>query len=180
MNTNTVDIVREIVHTGSAVLLVIMAAVAVIGFAKPHVLRRIFKEFAQRRYILGSAVFACLLCGTVFTATQPTAEPLQSNVPQPITDSAEAMSEPDDQNIPESSTQQTEVQTDDPVNTDSIPGYTTSSSPQGSSAAPAPPSQVQPAPGGNVSSLPGHQPPPPPSSAAPKDCKIVQLLFVCI
>lgn len=73
------DIAREAVHISSLVILCTVVLVAIVGTFKPHLLRVIFKEFTERKYILASAVFVCLLCGTIFTATQPISRPFDSS-----------------------------------------------------------------------------------------------------
>lgn len=82
MNPTTIDFVRELVHLTSIALIAAVVAMVVIGSIKPHILRRIFREFSERKYIIGTGVFVCLLCGTIFTATQATDNPKASENPK--------------------------------------------------------------------------------------------------
>lgn len=78
MDGNTLENVREAVHFASLGLFVITATIGFIGAIKPGLFRKLFKEFAERKYIIATSVFICLLSASVFTATQSLKTPYQS------------------------------------------------------------------------------------------------------
>lgn len=71
MNTDMIIRLQSIVHTGSLVILGIVLVIMLAGVLKPQLFRLLLREFSERKYIVSTGVFAVLLCGTVFTATQP-------------------------------------------------------------------------------------------------------------
>ncbi|MGI9027702.1 MAG: G5 domain-containing protein [Candidatus Saccharimonadales bacterium] len=71
MDTNTIDTVRNMVHGTSIVLLAIILVIVIVGLFKPQLVKKIFREFSERKYIVTAGVFIGLLSGTVFLATQP-------------------------------------------------------------------------------------------------------------
>lgn len=71
MNSNVLNAFQEIVHTGSLVLLGFVLLLVASAAIKPGLFRGLLQEFSQRKYILSAGLFASLLCGTVFIATQP-------------------------------------------------------------------------------------------------------------
>ena len=79
MDINTLENVREAVHASSLILLFMVIFIGTIGTLKPKLLSRVLKEFAERKFILAGAVFVCLLCGTIFTATQNMSRPYESS-----------------------------------------------------------------------------------------------------
>lgn len=74
MNTDMIIRFQSIVHTGSLVVLGIVLAIILAAILKPRMFRVVLREFSERKYIVSTGVFAALLCGTVFTATQPKLE----------------------------------------------------------------------------------------------------------
>jgi hypothetical protein len=178
MDTQTIDSIREVFHNGSIVLLAFGIGLAIIGSLKPRALGRVFHEFSRRRYILLTAIFVCLLSGTVFTATQPDPETFHSNAPRPTThNTAQDFNDLSEQPLSESAVQATESQ------------------PALESALETPPSQDQAAapPNQSKDSSPATSTPAsPPASSNPKpaiedstkkpeaarDCRL-ELLFLC-
>jgi hypothetical protein len=95
MDTHTIDTVRSIVHTSSVIVLGIVIIFLIVGSVKPHLLRPLLKEFAERKYVVAFAIFVCLLCGTIFTATESTVQSYESqntkqssNAPTPLAKSS--------------------------------------------------------------------------------------------
>ena len=81
MKESTIEPFRDFVHVGSLVLLCLVVLIALIGIVKPDLLRNLFRDFTQRKYVLATAVFCGLICGTIFVATQspPQKESQQAN-----------------------------------------------------------------------------------------------------
>ena len=71
MDTNTVNTIRDLINATSLALCIVIIGLALIGFFRPKTLGFVLREFARRRYIVVGGVFAGLLCGTIYTATQP-------------------------------------------------------------------------------------------------------------
>lgn len=95
MDVNTLDNVRGAVHILSLVLFLLVAVVGFVGAVKPLFLKKIFKEFSERKYIVTAAIFVCLLCASVFTATESLKAPYQSN--QGPTNTSGQLEKPDRQ-----------------------------------------------------------------------------------
>lgn len=87
MKTNIITTLQSMIHTGSLVLLGLILALIVIAGFKPRLFRKLLHEFSERKYIVSIGVFAALLCGTVFVATQPSTEAtyVSENTKQTIT-----------------------------------------------------------------------------------------------
>lgn len=178
MDTETLESLRAIFHYGSIVVLGFGIGIAVIGFFRPKAFVRVFHEFSQRRFILLTAVFVCLLSGTVFTITHSSPETLQSNAPRPATQGADDFKDLEDEILPDNTAEAAQ-----PVPT--APEPQTSSSGNANN-------QIEP-------QQPRHQPTKPsdnrftsegPTQERPenknqeqrqkdKDCKL-ELLFVCL
>lgn len=177
MDTNTIDTIRGIVHTGSLIIFVLVLAGFVVGLIKPTILRPLFKEFCERKYVLVVGAFICLLCGTIFTATQSTFQKYDSqnnqsnNAPTPLIKS-------DNQNIPNPPNE--EPASNDSENTSN---RSSRSSPSGSSTA-TPTSSTAPQPTNtqarNVADTSAQAPKVNTPPEAEKKCEKVQLLFVCL
>lgn len=93
MNTNLIDISRNMVHEMSIVLFGVIAIVLVISALKPQLFKRVFREFSERKYILTAGIFISLLNGTVFFATQPTENTFVSKSPNQIVGVANPINE---------------------------------------------------------------------------------------
>ena len=176
MDINTLENVREAVHGGSLAILCIVILFAVVGTVKPHLLRGIFKEFAERKFILAGSVFICLLCGTVFTATQSISRPYESNR-EGVSNTAGSLEQPNRQVYGEDGSEET---TDDSEL--SQPGEVLGSrqprqSPQQENSARA--SASQPQESNNTAQAPAPTSSTPPTNNE-KKCEIVQLGPVCI
>jgi hypothetical protein len=112
MDIQTLDAIREIFHNGSIALLIFGIGLAIAGLWKPRALGKVFHEFSRRRYIVLTAIFVCLLSGTVFTATESTPQPLHSNAPRPITHTTDTdgLNDLEEESLPESAVQATKSQ----------------------------------------------------------------------
>ena len=168
MDINTLENVREAVHASSLILLFVVVLVATIGTFKPNLLRGVLKEFAERKYILAGAVFICLLCGTIFTATQNMSRPYESSRTQ-TSNTAGSLEQP---------SRQVSGQTSDPGEEGSSgnPGFTQSeevlgavqtSQPQAVAQAPAPSQQESRSSGTSTSNTPQQQPAQTPTPSTP-------------
>lgn len=188
MNANTLENVRQMVHVSSLVLLCAVFVIGAVGTLKPQLFRRVFKEFSERKYILSSAVFACLLCGTVFTATQSMSRPYELSK-SGISNTAGSLEQPNRQVYGQSDQAEEEVsggsEFDQP--SENTSGTTQPNQPQKASTAsrqpPAsPPRQPQAAGSVPTNSNPAQTPAPtreaPTAPKAEKDCKILRL--VCL
>lgn len=176
MDINTLEKVREAVHASSLALLLTVILIAAIGLLKPGLLRGIFKEFAERKYILAMAVFVCLLFGTVFTATQDTTRSYDYNR-QAVSNSAGSLEQPNRQVYGSSANQKP----DEPENTNSNTenGETLGASQSNKPQSEEPKQQskaVQPA-ASNSSSA--QQPPASNPPAQPQD-ECFKILVVCL
>lgn len=89
MNTQTIDIVRNTLHFSSIVTIAIIGCALLAGLIRPTILKTIFHEFTERKYIVIAAIFTTLLSATILTATSPTndTERMSSSSQSPITDS---------------------------------------------------------------------------------------------
>ncbi len=175
MDANTLESVRAGVHASSLAVLCLVVLAAIIGTAKPQLLRKFFKEFAERKYILASSVFICLLCGTVFTATQSISHPYDSRK-DGISNTAGWLENPNRQVYNQSTGENETVPADSGSNQDA--GSPKADQPARQEA----PTQANSAqPQGNMSpSQPAGQPEPSEPPAKPDDKNCFPLLsFIC-
>lgn len=155
-------------HAGSFAVFFVVIGIAIAGCLRPKLFGFIFREFAQRKYFIVGGVFLGLLCGTVYTATQPDYSSYESSISkQAYVQTPTALPNPDtnasNRELPEAS-----------------PKDTSQATPSSSSAAPtnpAPASGPQPA---APAPKPAGQQDLNTESDARKKCKMIQVSFVCL
>lgn len=178
MDINTLNTIRDFINATSLALLMVVFGIALIGAFRPKALAFVLKEFAGRRYILAGGVFIGMLCGTIYTATQPDYGSFEASQQKPHVQSQALIS----QSLQTQKAPGSEVQ-----------GATTEQ-PRPKPTSPTPPSPPQ--------SRPQPQPSPSPQEiveapsiaidtsevqhrraenrAKPKECDGAQILFVCL
>lgn len=65
---------QGLVHWASLVVLGVVIVATIVALFKPRIPQKLFYDFGKRRYILATGTFLILLCGTIFLATQPSAD----------------------------------------------------------------------------------------------------------
>ena len=193
MSTDSINFVRDFVHLGSLTVLAIVIILAVIGLFKPQLFRKIFQEFAQRRYILASAVFVGLLCATVYVSTEAPHETYEShNMKESVTATSSFQADPPstEQNVKGTATDEgfsygSSTRTPSQTSQPSAGGQSPTTTSQNSGSQPAtntgnsftPTNNQQPAPTPTATAQPSKPTPKP--VVEQRDCKI-NILNICI
>jgi len=184
MGTDSINFVRELVHLGSITFLIAALLITVIGCVKPVIFRKIFQEFAQRKYILIAAVFTCLLCGSIFLSTASPYENMQSgDLKEAIRPSGNFI---EDKSSPqtEESTMETNTDTGSEMDNSAETGSTASPvnpqmSPNSSAASTTSPKSANGIPAQTLEKA--KQQVQAPQTNQPKDdCKVINVLGLCI
>ncbi len=184
-NTLLIDGLRDFIHNGSIVLLIIILGATIYAAIRPARFRSFFKEFSQRRYIIISGIFVSLLCGTIFVATQsPTHGPPQPGTAHSTVTPVEG--EPD-KDAPASVPQNTaSVQPSNPTAGSTSPGGSGSSQPSApasSSTRSSSPTTSQPAASDPVQNTLGQvteTTPPSAPQVQPQEDQCRKILVVCL